>query len=234
MRARLLGARVLSARMRVAIHAAGLALAVGLGCAAPTSAPAPAPKPTAPVVEPGLARDQARVESVREIGPYLEAYLRGGGGSQGFLFVTSEPCWRALVHGSAVRLRPAKPLVRVTGADGAECSARGLAGLAAWRDAMPTRRASFLVITAPAELALVSDAGDLLVVQGKLPLATELRWPRPLDLAAVLPDSPACRAHVARGRTEMEFRPRGEDAFVLRGRLEPCPVLAIAEPVFLR
>ena len=223
--------------MRAVSGLAAIALALGAGCAAAPSPVAPAAavtEPPAPPDEAPLAQDQARVERVREIGPYLEAYLRGGGGEQGFLFVANEPCRRALREAAVVRLTPAKPLVRVTSADGSQCSARGLAGLAAWRDAMPARRASFLVVTAPAELALVGAAEGLLLTQGMLPLAIELRWPDPLALAAVLPDTPACRAHLARPRTEMEFRPRGEEALVLRGRLEPCPVLAIAEPVFLQ
>jgi hypothetical protein len=221
--------------MRAARLLVALALALGAGCAAPAGAPpSAATPPPAPPAEPPLARDQARVERVREIGPYLEAHLRGRAGSQGFLFVSSEACRRVVANDAIVRLSPARPLVRVSGAGGTRCSARGLAGLAAWRDAMPARRSSFLVVTAPAELALVSEAHGLLLATGKLPLAIELRWTSPLDVAAVLPDTPACRSHLARGRTEMEFRPRGEDVFVLRGRLEPCPVLAIAEPVFLQ
>jgi len=220
--------------MRTTSVLTAVALALGASCAAPPSAPTSAGAPAAAAPsEPQLARDQARVESVREIGPYLEAHLRGGGGYRGFLFVASEACRRALAAGSVVRVKAARPLVRITAADGAQCSARGLASLAAWRDALPERRASFLVITAPAELALVSETPGFLLAAGKLPLATELRWPSPLDLAAVLPDTPACRDHLARGRTEMEFRPRGDDVLLLRGRLEPCPVLAIAEPLLL-
>jgi hypothetical protein len=223
--------------MRALGRLAAIALALGVGCAAaPPPAPAatPATEATAAPGEIPLGSGQARVERVREIGPYLEAHLRGNGGDQGFLFVASGPCRRVLGEGAVVELAPVKPLVRVTSGDGSQCSARGLSGLAAWRDALPARRASFLVVTAPAELALVGAAEGLLLAQGKLPLAIELRWPDPLALAAVLPDTPACRAHLARPRTEMEFRPRGEDALVLRGRLEPCPVLAIAEPVFLQ
>jgi len=212
-----------------------IALALGASCAAPPSAP-PSGASSAPAVAPDLqiAGDQARVEGVRAIGPYLEAHLRGGGGSRGFLFAASEPCRRALADGNVVRVSPARPLVRITAADGAQCSARGLVDLAAWRDALPARRASFLVVSAPAELAFVSETPGFLLSAGKLPLATELRWRSPLDLAAVLPDTPACRAQLARGRIEMEFRPRGEDVFLLRGRLEPCPVLAIAEPLLLQ
>jgi hypothetical protein len=180
-----------------------------------------------------FGRGQARVEGVREIGPYLQASLAGRGGAQGFLFVASDACRAALMDGAIVRLTPARPFVRVTSASGAQCSARGLASLTAWRDTLPDRRASFLVVTAPAELQLASEAPGFLLATGKLPLAAELRWTTPLDLVAVLPDTPACRAHLARPRTEMEFRPRGDDVLVLRGRLAACPVLAIAEPVFL-
>jgi hypothetical protein len=227
--------------MRTSSVLAAIALVLSASCTAPQRAPQGAPErapqgaPAASVPpEPPLARNQARVEGVRAIGPYLEAQLRGNGGTRGFLFVASEPCRRALTDGAVVRLAAARPLVRISAADGARCSARGLANLAAWRDALPVRRASFLVVTAPAELALVGETPGFLLAAGKLPLATELRWSSPLDLAAVLPDTPACRAHLARGRTEMEFRPRGEDVFLLRGRLEPCPVLAIAEPLLLQ
>lgn len=218
--------------MRAALVIAGAAIALVAGCAAP----APTPQiPSAPVVptEPPIGRGEARVEGVREIGPYLEASLSGRGGTQGFLFVASEACRSALAEDAVVRVAPVRPFVRVTGADGAQCTARGLANLTAWRDTLPDRRASFLVVTAPAELMLVSESPGFLLAAGKLPLAAELRWSTPLDVAAVLPDTPACRAHLARPRTEMEFRPRGDDVLVLRGRLEPCPVLAIAEPVFL-
>jgi hypothetical protein len=217
--------------MRTKSVVAAIALALSASCAAPVSAP---PSPPVIAAEPQIARDQARIEGVRPIGPYLEAHLRGGGGSRGFLFAASEPCRRALADGNVVRVSPARPLVRITAADGAQCSARGLVDLAAWRDALPARRASFLVISAPAELAFVSETPGFLLSAGKLPLATELRWRSPLDLAAVLPDTPACRAQLARRRIEMEFRPRGEDVFLLRGRLEPCPVLAIAEPLLLQ
>ena len=217
--------------MRASGRSRALALALLAGCATPAPPPDAAAQPVPS--EPELARNQARVEDRVEVGPYLEVKLRGRGGAQGFVFVASEACRRVLARGSVVRLTPAKPLVRVEG-NGAQCSARGLSGLAAWRDQLPDRRATFLVVTAPAELALVGEASGRLIAQGKLPLALELRWPAPLDLAALLPDTPACRAHLARPRTEMEFRPRGEDALVLRGRLDPCPVLAIAEPVFLQ
>lgn len=209
------------------------ALALYAGCAAPAAAPAAV---TAPQREPeaeALPRGQARVAGVREIGPYTEAHLAGRAGRQGFLFVTSESCRNALAEGAIVRIAPAKPLIRVTSASGAHCAARGLASLAAWRDALPERRASYLVLTKPAELRLVLETPGFLLASGKLPLALELRWSTPLNVAAVLPDTPACRKHLALGRTKMEFRPRGEPALLLRGRLEECPVLAIAEPVFL-
>ena len=216
--------------MRAATFLAALSLALTGSCAAPA---APTPPPALVPAEPQLARGQARVEGVREIGPYLEASLVGRGGRQGFLFVASDACRSVLNEGAVVRVEPASPLVRVRRADGVQCAAQGLAQLAAWRDALPERRASFLVVTQPAELRLVAEAHGFLLAAGKLPLAAELRWTTPLDVAAVLPDTPACRTHLARPRTELEFRPRGDDVLVLRGRLEPCPVLAIAEPVFL-
>jgi hypothetical protein len=221
--------------MRAELVFAGIAIALTAGCALPAPAPQPLSAIAAPLApaEPPVGRSQARVESVREIGPYLEASLRGLGGAQGFLFAASEACRSALAVGAVVHLTAARPLIRVVGPNGAKCSARGLASLAAWRDTLPDRRASFLVVTAPAELKLVGEAPGFLLAEGKLPLAAELRWRTPLDVAAVLADTPACRAHLARPRTEMEFRPRGEDVLVLRGRLEACPVLAIAEPVFL-
>jgi hypothetical protein len=209
--------------------ALGTALAWATAC---TSPPPPAPPPPAPA-EPELARNQARVEGLRTLGPYLEARLAGRGGSPAFLFVDGDACRRALREGAVVTLVPAHPLVKVVAADGATCPASGLSGLAGWRDQLPARRASFLIVTAPAELSLVQEGDGVLVAQGKLPLALELRWHDPLALAAVLPDTPACRAHLALPRTEMEFRPRGDDALVLRGRLDPCPVLAIADPLLL-
>jgi hypothetical protein len=215
----------------VATVLAAIALGLAGGCAAP--APTPAAVAPAPPSPPPLERGQARVSGVRALGPYLEATLTGNGGAQGFLFAASDSCRNALEDGSVVRIAPSPPYVRVTGASGAQCTARGLASLAVWRDTLPDRRASFLVITGPAELRLVSETPGFLLTAGKLPLAVELRWSKPLDLAAVLPDTPACRAHLAREATEMEFRPRGDDVLVLRGRLEPCPVLAIAEPIFL-
>jgi hypothetical protein len=121
----------------------------------------------------------------------------------------------------------------VLGARGARCTARGITSLAAWRDSLPQRRSALLVLTEPAEVALVAEASDYLIASGSLPLALELRWSRAMDVAVVLPNTPACRAHLARGKTEHEFRALGEDALVLRGRLEPCPVRALAEPVLL-
>ena len=210
------------------------AIALCLGCAPVAKTPVVVAAP--PASEPGneaLPRGQARVEGVREIGPYLEAHLAGRAGRQGFLFVASESCRNALAEGEIVRITAARPLIRVTSASGVHCAARGLSSLAAWRDALPERRASYLVLTKPAELRLVLETPGFLLASGKLPLALELRWSTPLNVAAVLPDTLACRKHLARGRTKMEFRPRGEPALLLRGRLEACPVLAIAEPVFL-
>ena len=216
--------------MRRAFFLALSAFALTVGCAAPAKTPTPRATPLA--LEP-LGRGQARVENVREIGPYLEAHLAGRAGRQGFLFVTSAICRSVIAEGALVRIAPEKPFVRVTSASGAQCAARGLASLEVWRDTLPERRASYLVLTAPAELHLDLATPGFLLASGKLPLALELRWSTPLDIAAVLPDTPACREHLARGRTKMEFRPRGEPVLLLRGRLEECPVLAIAEPVFL-
>jgi len=209
-----------------------LALVCGaLACAGPAAPPEDSA--AASSGPPPLPRGRARVDSVRALGPYLEAHVAGNAGRQGFLFVASEKCRAVLHDGALVRLEPRPPLARVVAENGVRCDARGIANLAAWRDALPERRSSFLIPTEPAELHLVSEAPGALIVAGKLPLALELRWPKPLDVAAVLPDTPACRAHLAHERTEMEFRARGEDVLVLRGRLDPCPVLAIAEPVFL-
>jgi len=215
--------------MRYLVNLALVAALLAGACAAP---PPPAAQNAASEIA-ALPRGQARVDSVRVLGPYLEAHVAGNAGRQGFLFAASAACRAALVDGVVVRLQPVPPLARVITASGVQCDARGIANLAAWRDSLPERRSSFLIPTEPAELRLVSEAPGALIVAGKLPLALELRWPKPLDLAAVLPDTPACRAHLARDRTEMEFRARGEDVLVLRGRLEPCPVLAIAEPIFL-
>jgi hypothetical protein len=208
----------------------GLAL-LAAACASPAPPPPVAPAAAEP---PALARNQARIEGVRDLGLYLEASLVGNGGAQGFLFASSEACRSVLAAGAIVRVEPARPYVRVTAAGGAKCTARGIASLAAWRDTLGDRRAAFLVVTGPAELRLVSEAQGFLIAVGQMPLALELRWSDPLNVAAVLPDTPACRAHLAKGRTELEFRPRGDDVLVLRGRLEPCAVRAIAEPLFLQ
>jgi hypothetical protein len=217
--------------MRTVAYVALVTGALASACAGPAAPPEPAAGESSG--PPPLPRGHARVDGVRALGPYIEAHLAGNAGRQGFLFPASAACRDALVDGLVVRIAPVPPLARVVTKAGVRCDARGLANLAAWRDSLPERRSSFLIPTEPAELHLVSEAPGALIAAGKLPLALELRWPRPLDVAAVLPDTPACRAHLARERTEMEFRARGEDVLVLRGRLEPCPVLAIADPIFL-
>jgi hypothetical protein len=173
------------------------------------------------------------VEGVRARGPYLEAHLVGNAGRQGFLFVASAGCRALLVEGATVRLLATPPLMTVLGANETRCAASGITSLAAWRDALPPRRSQYLVLSEPAELALQLESDGFLIATGKLPLALELRWSKPLDVAVVLPNTPACRAHLSRARTEAEFRALGEDPLVLRGRLDPCPVLALAENVFL-
>ena len=217
--------------MRTALCACALALLASLGCAAPAARPAPnaagAPAP------PPLPRGRARIDGVRTVGPYLEAHLVGNAGRQGFLFVASESCRAVLRDGALVRIEASPPLMAVLGARGVRCTARGISGLATWRDSLPQRRSALLVLTEPAELALVAEAPDYLIASGSLPLALELRWSKAMDVAAVLPNTPACRAHLARGKTEHEFRALGADALVLRGRLEPCPIHALAEPVLL-
>lgn len=207
------------------------AAALAWGCLA-TPPPPPPPAPNAPAA-PALARGQARIEGVRERGPYLEAHLVGNAGRQGFLFVASAGCRALLVEGATVRLLATPPLMTVLGANDTRCAARGIASLAEWRDALPARRSRYLVLREPAELALQLETPEFVIATGTLPLALELRWSNPLDVAVVLPNTPACRAHLARERTEVEFRALGEDPLVLRGRLDPCPVLALAENVFL-
>ncbi|MBM4385780.1 MAG: hypothetical protein FJ091_20725 [Deltaproteobacteria bacterium] len=214
--------------MRTVLLHCALALLASLCCTAPVAPPgALAPDP------PPLPRGRVRVEGMRTLGPYLEAQLVGNAGRQGFLFVPSESCRAVLATGSLVRIEATPPLMTVVGAKGTRCTARGISGLAGWRDSLPQRRSSLLVLTEPAELALVAEAPDYLIASGSLPLALELRWSKAMDVAVVLPNTPACRAHLARGRTEHEFRARGDDALVLRGRLEPCPIRALAEPVLL-
>lgn len=176
----------------------------------------------------------ARIERVRGIGAYLEARLQARAGRSSLLFVASEACRALLQEGAEVHVVAEQPLARISGKGPETCSARGISDLAAWRDLVPPRRASLLVLTAPAELRLLhaTETGELLAA-GKLPLALELRWATPLDVVALLPDTPACRAHLARDSTELEYRARGEHPLVLRGRLEPCPILGLAEPVYL-
>jgi hypothetical protein len=217
--------------MRTALSACALALLASFGCTTPAATPADAGGETP--APPPLPRGRVQIEGVRTIGPYLEAQLVGNAGRQGFLFVASEACRALVAEGTLARIEATPPLMTVVGARGARCTARGISGLASWRDSLPQRRSALLVLTEPAELALVAEAPDYLIASGSLPLALELRWSRAMDVAAVLPNTPACRAHLARGKTEHEFRALGDDALVLRGRLEPCAIRALAEPVLL-
>ncbi len=221
---------------RIAAWIAGFALIWICACTAAPREPVEEPDPAAhasPAEPPPAGPSAVRIERVRELGPYVEARVVGRAGRRSFLFVGSADCRRTLRDGQLAQLEPARPLGRVIGPDGTGCAVRGISELAGWRDAVPDRRASFLVPTAPAELRLLQELPGLLLAAGKLPLALELRWATPLDVVALLPDTPACRAHLARASTQMEFRARGEDALVLRGRLEACPILALAEPVLL-
>ncbi len=208
----------------------------GVACAgAPAPEPPPAPAPPAADAAPasGLTPGRVSIADLRGLGPYLGAELRGRGGAQGFLFVASDACQSVLREGAEARLEPVQPLGRLVDDAGRSCLAHGMLGLAGWRDALPERRADFLVVSGPAELRLVQASDGILLAAGKLPLALELRWTKPLDVVALLPDTPACHAHLARPRTVLEFRPRGPDALVLRGRLEPCAILGLAEPIYL-
>jgi hypothetical protein len=210
-----------------------MAAALVLCCAAAPS-PAPAPQEPRAIEQPPARAGFARVERVRMIGAYLEAQLLGQSGRSTLLFVASDACRTILQEGTEVRVVPERPLARVSGKGAESCAARGITDLAAWRDALPPRRSELLVLTETAELRLLqtTETGELLAA-GKLPLALELRWPTPLDVVALLPDTRACRAHLARATTQMEFRARGEHPLVLRGRLEPCPILGLAEPLHL-
>jgi hypothetical protein len=209
--------------LRRALVLGTIAIATLAGCESAKVAAGDAAYQLNPVGEAELT-----VRSVDVHGPYLVAELFGRREEMQFVAPANAEC-AALLRPEA-RLVYAKFGVFGRVASGEQsCTFIGVASLAAWRDRQPRRRGGLV----PSGTALYSEVfrdDRMLLLRGRFPTVNRIGIPAAYDLVALVPNDPTCREAAARGRSSIEFRIAGPDAFRLMVGDTPCVPTGFAIP----
>lgn len=175
-----------------------------------------------------LGETDLTVRAVDAHGPYLVAELAGRREDIQFVAPATGAC--------ATLLRPEARLVyakfgvfgRVVSGE-QSCNLIGVASLAAWRDRQPRRRGGLV----PSGTAIYSEVfrdDRMLLLRGRFPTVNRIGIPAGYDVVALVPNDPTCREAAARGRSSIEFRVAGSDAFRLMVGDTPCVPTGFAIP----
>ena len=179
-------------------------------------------------LDPFSASDGWVVSSER-VGPYVLARIEGDD-SLALLTPPSPSCASVLAPEARVRYAKHGIFGRLVGSDGTTCDPVGTASLAVWRDRQP-RAEGRAFPRATARYRTLHQGDGRVLLRGRFPLASRVGIPAGFDLVALVPDTPACAAALARGEASLEFRDAGPEPFRLVGAEGPCPVLGFAMPV---
>lgn len=171
----------------------------------------------------------AVVNEVRDRGPLIDAHLKGGGFDLRLLFPSEPDCAEVLRPEARVRYLAKGPFGRVESKEGDTCVPLGIADLETWRDRRPSadRR---LAPSAQARWRPVRKDSEVLLVRGRFPLANRVGMAGPLDLVAMLPNTPECLTVAQRGIATMVYRDTGRDAFRLLIDPGQCAIIGFATP----
>ncbi len=204
---------------------AALAALLALGCASARGTAVRVVKELNPV-----ATYEVNVMSATPRGPYLDARLVGTDFDLTLLFPASDLCARLVQAESALTWVPDGSFGAVRDDEGSKCSAVGVASLAAWRDRFPQRRVGPTFPRETARYRVIHRDEDAVLVRGRFPLAGLVKIPGGNDLVAVIPNSEACQAALARSESSLEFRDTGPVPYRLGSGDGSCPVQGFAIP----
>ena len=177
---------------------------------------------------PGTTVD-AHVSDLAVRGPYLDARVDAGGFRYRLYFPDDETCGALLRRTEGLRFTWLALMGRVDGGD-AYCDAVGVLSLEAWRDRQP-RRSREPLPRAPARYQVVYRDADVVHLEGRFPLASQLGFAHTASLVAIIPNDEACRGFPDEGTASMEFRVTGPNPLTLLDKRSLCPVLGIAQPL---
>jgi hypothetical protein len=175
---------------------------------------------------------EAEVRDVAERGSYLDAFVDAGGFHYRLFFPADETCRGLLAGPEGLRFTWLGLMGRLSDGEreGARCDAVGVLSLAAWRDRQP-RRSREPLPRSPARYQVVYRDADLVQLEGRFPLASQLGFTGTGNLVLVLPNEAACAGFPERGTASMEYRVSGPNPLVLIDGRELCPVLGLAQPL---
>jgi hypothetical protein len=171
----------------------------------------------------------AVVNEVRDRGPLIDARVKGGGFELRLLFPSEPDCAEILRPEARVRYVAKGAFGRVESKDGDACVPLGIADLETWRDRRP-RADRRLLPSAQARWRPLRKDPEVLLVRGRFPLANRIGMSGPLDLVAMLPNTPECMTVVQRGIATMVYRDTGRDVFRLLIDPGLCPIIGFATP----
>jgi hypothetical protein len=176
---------------------------------------------------PGTSAD-ASLGPVRERGSYLDAEVDAGGFEYRLFFPNVPSCQWLLGEPKGARFKWLGVMGRLELGD-ERCDAVGVLSLEAWRDRQP-RRSREPLPRSPARYQVVYEDADLVQLEGRFPLASQLGFTGTAQLIAVIPNEAVCHGLGTQGTASMEYRTAGPEPLVLLDRDQLCPVLGLAQP----
>jgi len=168
----------------------------------------------------------AKIVSVVERGEYLDTTIETGGTALRFYLPASEEC-RTVVNGDfeTARYQNLGPLGRLTRGE-VRCDPLGILSLRAWRDRRPRGVLPKQTIPrAAARFQEIRRDADLVLLQGRFPLAGYIGWVGGVATRAVVPVDPVCEDAIASGTASMEYRPAGKLPFTLVASKGLCEIV---------
>jgi len=169
------------------------------------------------------ARIDAEVGELTTRGAWIDARVQTGGADLRFFFPATPTC-RAVLGADDVRYANVGALGRLRSGD-RTCDPVGILSLRAWRQRRPRPADPELVPRAQAVFDEHYRDEDLIVLEGRFPLAGRIGWVGGVDTLAVVPRREPCPAVVEQGVASMEFRDAGPRVFDLVADRGLCPLV---------
>lgn len=176
-----------------------------------------------------MMHTKLKVESVEERAGYLEANLLLNDRQLSTFTLPSEECRQVFVPGEKVSYVDSGPLGSFKRED-FRCQSMGKGNLTVWRDR--TRRSSREPLPrAQANYRVLESDDEATYLRGSFPLAGRAGFSNSADIVARIPSSGQCKKIIERSTASMEYRSKGNMAYVLVGKTGVCEIDGFALPI---
>lgn len=173
---------------------------------------------------PGTSTNATFTEVTERFG-YLDATIETGGYTLRFFLPPDEACTAIAREGGEARYKTLGPLGRLT-RDDLRCDPLGILSLRAWRDRRPRgAQPRSTIPRAQATFEVLDRDEELVLLNGRFPLAGEVGWVGGVATRALVPTAPVCEKPVESGVASMEYRASGRRPFALVGSDGLCDIV---------